>query len=857
MLPAVFLSLSGKDLSFVERVNKNLPGGLAYYYPKSFENGEDLLSAMEKRVGESTIFALFASKASISSVWVNFEIEKARLSKIKNGKFRILVFPIEAGVRVGDLPEWMQAYWIGSAGLLAKDVARYIRNILTNSHFDSVKSSQVFGRGQLIDQISGQYLTNTVVNNISPNVIVLGGYEGIGRRTLSKKLLEVTHPALSEIGYGPEFPLPQFSDLEDIYRALRQEINDEMSAEEIIKEGEHFRELNQEEKITEVCRCLSYFGKMNQAVWIISGNGIFEDRGTLKSWVPGLFSELMSRPEVRLCIISNRLIYDAEARPHKNVFQAHVGNITDSDIKTLMMSVSRELGGVPIMPSDSILSGIGGHPQIAKIAARIAASQGIAILEHDPKKLYDIQEEILGSSVDLTILSEDEQKILSLLSWVPRLNSEILAEVMIGKEGQSGKDFSDCLSNLERSCLIQSVGSSYNIASPIRMLFRRKYGYGSESLRTGFSEVLKYAGEKAKHGDQIDLDLIDAVVFMASIEGGTLDPTFQKLLLPSTLQSVIKSTYDSRSHDEDALDRVVAWGASAKDMRMDEATREEILSYVIRAQCRLGKGEQAEKLLEFFDAKVYRSRHYLWSFFFRYCGGSRSDAIRCLKEAYKVKKYMKSVVADLALCYQKEGAWTELFKLIEDEGDRVDNNAGLLDVKAGIQISRRDYEGAEITIRKLNSHSLGDGRGNSRMAMIMMHRDQNYSGAQAFLTKCLQEKGTNLIPTRRLRGIAAAYAGDRTTVESDISFLRPKVDGIDTSHRLMARLLLTEGSLDDALTEVSKISRRSHQDGLLRAKIIDAQAESPKTPLSLRKSLQEESRQLKIKHSVVSEFEFE
>ncbi|MGB7323838.1 MAG: TIR domain-containing protein, partial [Rubripirellula sp.] len=73
MLPTVFLSLSGSDAKFVSKVQKSLPDGLAYYYPMSFANGDNLIEAMESKVPEAQIFVLFASRASIASVWVGFE----------------------------------------------------------------------------------------------------------------------------------------------------------------------------------------------------------------------------------------------------------------------------------------------------------------------------------------------------------------------------------------------------------------------------------------------------------------------------------------------------------------------------------------------------------------------------------------------------------------------------------------------------------------------------------------------------------------------------------------------------------------------------------------------------------------
>ena len=237
MLPTVFLSLSGSDADFVNRVYKILPDGLAYYYPKSFENGENLVTAMENRISLSTIFVLFASRRSLESAWVGFEIDRARIAKIQNKNLRVLVFPIEPGITVGNIPHWMQEYWIGSAGLSPRDISRYIRNMLLRDFFDSLHSSQVFGRGGLIDQATGNYLNATVLNKVRPNVIVFGGHEGIGRRTVARELLRRIHPGSPEITFGPEFYLPQFADLEDIYRSLRQEISDGLTMDQMSEEG--------------------------------------------------------------------------------------------------------------------------------------------------------------------------------------------------------------------------------------------------------------------------------------------------------------------------------------------------------------------------------------------------------------------------------------------------------------------------------------------------------------------------------------------------------------------------------------------------------------------------------------------
>jgi hypothetical protein len=221
-VPQVFLSLSGKDDAFVERVWRNLPEGLAFFYRKSFENGQKLIDAMEAGVDRSSVFALFASKASLQSVWAGFEVDEARLNAIRRSNFRILVFPLSEDLAAAPFPKWMQQYWIPNAGYGPKDVARYIRNVLLSPAIaPSSLAVRVIGRGQFLDVATQRLMTTVAETNATPNVLVFPGIAGIGRRTVARYFVENAFPALPELLVGPELLLPEFADLADLYRALR------------------------------------------------------------------------------------------------------------------------------------------------------------------------------------------------------------------------------------------------------------------------------------------------------------------------------------------------------------------------------------------------------------------------------------------------------------------------------------------------------------------------------------------------------------------------------------------------------------------------------------------------------------
>lgn len=230
MLPTVFLSLEGGDEAFVTKVQRFLPDGLAYFYPRSFCNGEDLVSAMEQRVGKATIFALFVSKSALKSPWVGFEIDRARIAKIKDPKFRIIVIPTDLTVTHTDLPAWMRDYWVGRIGNGPREVARYICKALITGPLSHLPGAQIFGRGALVDAAVASVNDIVLRTEQTPNVLVLAGPLGIGRRTFNRRLLSEAFPSTPELSFGPQFVLPQFADLADIYRALRQEIETDLPA---------------------------------------------------------------------------------------------------------------------------------------------------------------------------------------------------------------------------------------------------------------------------------------------------------------------------------------------------------------------------------------------------------------------------------------------------------------------------------------------------------------------------------------------------------------------------------------------------------------------------------------------------
>lgn len=857
MLPKVFLSLSGGDEKFVASVQRSLPDGLAFFYPESFESGEHLVAAMEDRIDRSTIFVLFASKRSLSSYWCKFEIERARVKKINDPRFRIIVVLIDSDVTYQDLPDWMRDYWIANIGVGARDIARYIRRMLTTKYLAELPGAQVFGRGALVDRSMQQVADIVLRTEHSPNIFIFAGNTGIGRRTFSRSLLANAFPSWPSINYGPEFLLPQFADLADLYRALRQETVAGIELSEALVDFKAFSNADMSQQIDEILLLLTHFSHLHQAVTIVSGSGIFDDLGYLKPWAAELFRRLSNLRTTTMAIVTNRRLQERELRAHANLLQIAVPPLQDGDIRTLMIGAAAIFGAKPELPSPEVIRTIGGHPGIARATAALVARKGPAAITSNPADLYTLQEDILEESLDFNRLTDVEKDILSILSWVPQLPGDILRQIIVERHTIEAAIFGSTVSDLILACLVEVSGPNYLIMRPVRYLFRRLHGYGSPELIKIFSSALRAEWERARENNELRADLLDALTYMTAIEGGSLPDELRQLLLPSTLQEVIHDTYDQGHEDPDSLKRVVDWGLVAIDWKMDETTREEILSYVIRAMVRLKDYAEADKLLKLFESRRYRSYYYLRAFYARHHDGNNTyEIIDFLKKAKEIGKYAKQVVGDLARIYQRMGEWRLLHDLIKDQDRYISRNPVLLDVKIGMLIAQGDFAEAQRLINVLNSIPRQEVYAEGRRAMLLMRQDQDFRSAKRILTDLINKNATPQSYLRRLRAIAAASDHDIALARSDVAFLRARGEGLGLSG-IDARIKLAEGDLNGAIQLLSNSANSSAPDQLLRARILEAKANHPNTPFSDRMSLLDEATVIRSKNRMLDEYELE
>jgi tetratricopeptide (TPR) repeat protein len=344
---------------------------------------------------------------------------------------------------------------------------------------------------------------------------------------------------------------------------------------------------------------------------------------------------------------------------------------------------------------------------------------------------------------------------------------------------------------------------------------------------------------------------------MHALEGSSLPRELRGLVTPGTLSELVREAYSRGKDDEDqdALKRVVSWGTLAEDMTMSAATKEEILSTVARAQIRLGAYDEAKKLIEKMSSNGFRASLFLRGYLLRR-RDNYAEAIPMLQEAIRERKYYRSAVHELALCFKRTGAMDHLKALLEEHGKSMGDSAMFADFQIGIDLARGNLPAAENAIEALRKMPDDDGKSDLRQAQFWLKKQQ-FKPAIQLLTKVLDKGKRSAFHARCLRAIAAAKDGDFALAVRDLEFLKGLPGRTNAVLRISAAILAEQGHLDAAMKQLDEVSNPGPPDSLQRARIKELQANRPETSFSERKKLIDEVNEIRMQHRTFLEYDLD
>lgn len=704
-VPTAFLSHASADKAFVDVVAQQLGRQRVQYDKWVFEGGVGFLEAIRSTVARSSLFVLFASRQSLESLWVKFELaeaEEALRSEALKGALVVIIDPV---IRHTDLPKWMQRALVEIASN-PKATARLIQH-----HLDRARgldpNSLFIGRDAVLAEISEKLIPAPEAD--PPRLLVLGGLSGIGRRTVLSRALR----DFLSLRNGPAIHLKPTDGLDALHIKLLDELGSLDTREDLAAAIDSFQRATPTERAATISRLLASAAVGNVAPIIVDDGALIDSSGHYTQEAAAVLQEVRAFPECFLAIIhTKRPEDDARLKSLNGVF-ARVPPLDLSATRLLLTQLLRRHGVTATTNQIAELAPyLDGYPPAINLAASLAKQYGLSVILADKSGLVNFKIRTFAGVLEGLGLSSRQWAILRVLAAGVALSMSTLTSITSCSEEELAKELRDLI-DLN---LVLVWDDFYTIASPVRTAVQAIAGALVAKDFTFLAKTLK-----AQFWDGNErlppIDIIEATIHAVMRSDSPDLSEFRGLVLPSVLYRVAKELYDRGGVD--AWERAQPYINEL--LRLDPAHR---LGLVLKAKThvRLSQWNSATETIAEVQQRGMAEHDYLMGFMF-WKSREYVKAISRFRAALNAGQESLEIYHGLASCLMRINEFKQAETVIKKALRGRRPNSLLLDLAAQIAIIQQQFEEAEDYIDQLQRVRAFDDY-NFRLATLKNARHQ-------------------------------------------------------------------------------------------------------------------------------------
>ncbi len=827
-----FLSHSSADKKIVRKIKNRIQRFWTYFDEDCFNPGEDFRTAITERLSDTNLFVLFVSQNSLNSSWVRFEMDEAWWQTVQRKNITILVLTLEP-ISPLDLPYWMRKAKFEPVRTV-NHAAQLIKSIL----LDSIPIYKPVYMGREEDT-ANFYREIAQYEGCHPNIFVITGLNGIGRRTFIKDILNNRF----SLPYNAQFEIGESEGLTELYRKLLDDNIEGLTPEQVDTYYKEFVVATASEQAGEIARTLSMYTQAQSCPILIDSGEMLNNDGYYKENFLAVFRSFESKfSDSYLAILHMRL---PKSYPcDKNLIKVcRLKALSPTSCYSLFEALLRRQN-IPIPDTaqvKEIADYLEGYPPSIINAVRECALEGIDIVCGDKRSLMDFQERIFKKYLDSIPFEKTDIEILTVIYNMGNISIGPLVAIL----GQTIETITKSL-RLSHDYNIVELRSdgTYAIAPPMRVSIERKlHHYTKEEFSHISTRLLK---EFWKPKEFIPFNLIDTIIFAVLRSGQEQElEDFKNHLLPSHL---LKAAEKSNQDCDWALAETYARKALELDEKLVPA-KIILFKVLVRQEtphnCAIAT-EEENTLLS--DLRIEHDKNVYYLEGFRLLKRHKYyDAIEKFRLAIISGDTSIPTYRDLAECYyqtnQVDLAQKEIEVIMKD---RKINNPFILDMAAKIAISVEDFNGARNILEK---QELVDRIENvaHRWATYYLKKGE-YSAAFRYADDACN--GERVLPEMYLlRMNIAIHQKNNQMVKDDYELIGKKYAHYnhDVREVLYTTMLLQSQGWETAEAAFCHIRRENPYTRNLRYKIVSAKLNDNKIPFHEKRDLEAEKSQLEKK----------
>jgi len=670
-----FLSHSSKDKEFIRSISEILGRQYCVFAEKSFDTGTDFKKSIEDSLDESSVFVLFASKNSLKSIWVEFEIEEAWYQRLKNKLSMSLVYLIDSSVEITSLPGWLKRASIRKANVpqvIARDIRHHLDDLLLER-----QSPYFTGRSSDIESLE-QALT-PLGDLTPPHSFLISGLPGIGRRTLVKH----TIPALLQLRKFVEIRVGEGDTINDICTSIADKIEPYNTIEGLKAIVSVIRSMSDDLALQRIERNLVSLNTAGELPILVDDGGFMDEEGHLRGEIQQLINSIQNTNEVYVSFITWRRPTVEIQTPLPVI---HLKPLGDSETKRLLKLLARQSNlDVLAEQIDELAEYIGGYPPAAYFVVQLCKDYGIELMLREKQSLTHFTSTVFLRHFTKLGLSRSEKRILRLLASYSSLPLGTITEILNIDINELDKLL---IRMVDLALVIPNDCSHYRIADPISDASMRAFGYLTQPEHSKVAKCLSsYLLGKELEGPQLQLSRL---LFTAARNSGDSALASNTIHFSNDLIKLTESLYHQRKYKE-----AIETGYVALKERPNSTTARR---YLIRGLIQEERWSEAEKQIgEFEKYTPHREILYLKGFLSRH-RGEISDAIKYYTGSKKLGWTGVAISRELANCHFLLGDYDPAADYIREAREIRSDNRFVVDLDAQIAIARHDQKSAKEAV---------------------------------------------------------------------------------------------------------------------------------------------------------------
>jgi len=669
-----FLSHSSVNKEFVREVANQLGRLHSIFDERSFETGNEFENSIIEFLDKTSVFVFFATKESLESSWVKFELNEAFYKKINSQIDNALVYIIDNDIGIEKIPNWMKKSLI-SYQKSPSAIAREIKQHLLKAE-QSYQHQYFMGRAN--DREKFEDILNPIDGSKPPKVFSIRGLPGIGRRTFLKKSID----ELFSLKRNIEIIIEEGDLLNDICSKLADIIEPYSCKEELKQIIESIQNLNEEDTLDRMILQLHNIIAAGELPVFIDEGGLLDDNSYINDFINKLIIKICTANDIYLCIISSRRIADDNI---PNIPVLFLDSLKDKPTSQLLSKLNEDNNvGLSRDEITELVTYVNGYPPSAFFAINQARSYGKDLLMSDKSSLIQFSSKKFIGYLKEKLLNNDLSTFLSVLAVFSPLPLQVLSAI-----NNDDKLTHKILYNLiDNSLVTTDTYNNYKISAPIKRAVNDLYKFPDTETLQKVITALKLYIDDAEDEKKLDLS---RVLFRMGSWLNDEEGINKGITLRSDYIKMLEQAYHQREYD-----KAITYGF---DAIKEAPTNQRARSYLVRSLIQIEKWEPAKQQIKaMYEFAEKRDIYYLEGFLERKQGNIQ-NAIDAFKESEKNGKKSPDIKRELAHCYLLNEEFSLADKYIIEAMEREPDNNHVIDMAAKISIMQKN-EGEAL--RRLN-----------------------------------------------------------------------------------------------------------------------------------------------------------